>query len=156
MKKIISVCAAVFMIMASVQQFTVYADPAAYWTDDGIVAEGFAGGTGTEADPYRIATAGQLAYLAKQTDAVDGFTTGKYFSLTADIDLADYIWTPIGNLWSVNVSIFQGVFNGNDYKVFNMAIINAPKGYAGLFGLMDNSARVFNTHIVNCYIDFRR
>ena len=32
---------------------------------DGSVAESFAGGTGTEEDPYQIANGAQLAYLAQ-------------------------------------------------------------------------------------------
>ena len=34
------------------------------WTDSGNYADSFAGGTGTEEDPYQIAAAEQLAYLA--------------------------------------------------------------------------------------------
>ncbi len=35
---------------------------------DGTVATEFAGGTGTESDPYLIETGAQLAYLAQQTN----------------------------------------------------------------------------------------
>ena len=35
---------------------------------DGTIASGFAGGTGTENDPWRIENAEQLAYLAQQVN----------------------------------------------------------------------------------------
>ncbi len=35
---------------------------------DGTIASGFAGGTGTENDPYQINTAEELAYFAKSVN----------------------------------------------------------------------------------------
>ena len=52
-------------------------------------ASPFAGGLGTPEDPYRIATAGQLAEIKDYRD--------KSFILISDIDLSSYgNWDPIG------------------------------------------------------------
>src|SRR5574344_325461 len=54
------------------------------------------GGSGTEADPYTISSAGGLKKLS---DNVIGGTnySGKYFKLTSNIDLSGYSnWQPIG------------------------------------------------------------
>ena len=52
-------------------------------------AEAFTGGTGTEGDPYQIATAEQLAYLAQQVNSENNpyNASGVFFKLTADINL---------------------------------------------------------------------
>ena len=57
---------------------------------DGTSTEVYAAGSGTQADPYIIENAKQLAYLIKH-DVVDsaGATNGKYYKLAADIYLND-------------------------------------------------------------------
>ena len=80
---------------------------------DGSVAESFAGGTGTEEDPYQIANGAQLAYLAQfVTSDSNNDCAGECFVLTADIDLANHDWTPIGN------SFADVLFDGPDYRLF--------------------------------------
>ena len=57
---------------------------------DGTIATSFAGGTGTEEDPYLIATPQQLALMAIGTvynEGKNGGTKDQYFKLTADIYL---------------------------------------------------------------------
>ena len=80
---------------------------------DGSVAESFAGGTGTEEDPYQIANGAQLAYLAQFVNSdSNNDCAGECFVLTADIDLANHDWTPIGN------SFADVLFDGSDYRLF--------------------------------------
>ena len=80
---------------------------------DGSVAESFAGGTGTEEDPYQIANSAQLAYLAQFVNSdSNNDCAGECFVLTADIDLANHDWTPIGN------SFADVLFDGPDYRLF--------------------------------------
>ena len=80
---------------------------------DGSVAESFAGGTGTEEDPYQIANGAQLAYLAQFVNSdSNNDCAGECFVLTADIDLANNDWTPIGN------SFADVLFDGPDYRLF--------------------------------------
>jgi len=119
---------------SDIQVVTAKAGPTPW---DGTVAAGFAGGSGTEADPYRIETAEQLARLAADVNGGNNYW-GEYFSLTADIDLggvqaADGTWsgrqwTPIGD-----GGYFFGKFNGNGHKISNIYIDNNGNGN-GLFG----------------------
>ncbi len=107
---------------------------------DGSVATEFAGGSGTESDPYIIKTGAQLAYLAKL--AMDGtaakdsvYGTGIYYKLAASLDLSGHQWTPIamydkGYSWTY----FDGNFDGAGHKViFNIETTNYGYGlFAGL------------------------
>lgn len=108
----------------------------------GNIAEKFAGGTGTESDPYQISNGAELAYLAQQ---VNGGTTyaDSFFTLTADIDLNNQAWTPIGNENGFDAELaFSGTFNGDGYTVSGL---NVPDTYfPGLFGQISTSAVVQN------------
>lgn len=79
---------------------------------------------------YQIGTGAELAWFAQ---TVNAGTTGISAVLTADIDLACYNWTPIGNYSQK----FAGTFDGNGYRIYNLSIINTAAtsntGY-GLFG----------------------
>ena len=106
---------------------------------DGSVASSFAGGSGTEPNPYLIATGAQLAYLAKivnadMTNAMG--TNNKYYKLVADIDLNNIEWTPIGiNPKMVDdTQSFGGVFDGQNHTIRNLKITANDKGSIGLFG----------------------
>ncbi len=85
---------------------------------DGTVAEGFAAGSGTEADPYLIATGAQLAYLAKSVNEGNAYS-GKVIALAADVDLNDLEWTPIGNSHD---HTFEGIFDGKEHIISNLSI----------------------------------
>ncbi|MCC8029703.1 MAG: hypothetical protein LIO75_07925 [Lachnospiraceae bacterium] len=89
---------------------------------DGSVATGFAGGTGTEEDPYLIATGAQLAYLSVQVR--EGTTYEDcYFQLSADIDLNDTEFMPIGGKKSDDTIMpFKGNFDGNGHTISNLKI----------------------------------
>ena len=108
------------------------------------------GGNGTSWDnAIVIATAEELAYFAQQVnnnasithkggasiepDKDHGFKD-YYFALSADIDLSDYDWTPIGNA----TNPFKGNFDGrghcvNGLKVMKVETVSGD-AYAGLFG----------------------
>ena len=93
----------------------------------GKEAAGFEG-AGTEASPYEITSAADLKKLAEN---VNGGVTyeGKYFQLTANIDLENKEWTPIGTVDTP----FQGTFDGDGHQITNLKISNGGQ-YAGLFG----------------------
>ncbi len=105
------------------------------WTD--FAATSYAGGNGTESSPYEIATAQQLALLAKQsrTESLEG----KYFKQTAPIDLENkatknskyvwYIWEGIGT----QATPFQGHYDGGLYSISNMRT-SGNEYNSGLFG----------------------
>lgn len=100
---------------------------------DGSVAESFAGGTGTETDPYLIETPEQLAYLAslinQATSTRDPYRHA-FYRLNADLDLNGTEWTPIGT--GSAPKNFCGKFIGNGHTISNLKV-NGEK-YAGLFG----------------------
>lgn len=95
---------------------------------DGTIASGFAGGDGTQNNPFQIETAAQLAHFAKTVNEGEAYLY-KYIVLTADIDLANKEWTPIGN----HSNIFKGNFNGNNHTVTGMKI-SSELDRVGLFG----------------------
>lgn len=101
----------------------------------------FAGGDGKEGSPYQIANRVQLAYLAKQVNdkkendgKANGYE-GKYFILTADIDLSPFFWTPIGKDYDHS---FKGNFDGKGHCVKGLKVYVESDGiytvWAGLFG----------------------
>src|SRR4030042_5701763 len=81
----------------------------------------YSGGSGTEADPYQIAT------VSDWNDLMNTSTDwNKYFIMTADVNLQGVALVPVGN--------FTGIFDGKSHIVRN-ANINAPdSNCVGLFG----------------------
>ena len=149
MKKIISMCIVLVMLFAlaiPVAADTILISPApsslpAKW--DGTVADAFGGGTGTEADPYLITNARELALIAKNVNTVTTDYTGVYFKQTANINLDGAEWQPIGNM-STTTS-FKGVYDGADYTIYNMLAVGE---YSGLFGWIADHAVVQNIKLV--------
>lgn len=85
----------------------------------------FGGGSGTESDPYVIATDLQLAKLARDINnsSTQSNCVGQYFVLSNDIDLSSALWMPIGT-WNQNVQrYFYGKFDGQGHTVKNMRMI---------------------------------
>ncbi len=120
---------------------------------DGSVATAFDGGSGTEEDPYLIATPAQLAYLS------DSFAeyAGAYFRLTADVNLGGRAWTPIGkhatyhNGSNYVVGDFSGVFDGDGHTISNLFVNVTAENLstmpsAGLFGAVSN-ATIKDLHV---------
>lgn len=94
-KRIVSAVMALILCLTLLPTAALAADGA--W--DGSIATAFAGGSGTENDPYQIDDGAQLAYLASEVNKGQPYENS-YFVLTADIDLANHDWTPIGNSFS--------------------------------------------------------
>ena len=135
------------------------------------------GGTGTEADPYIISAPAHLTELAEAcnnqgtTATANSHFTGKYFKMTADIDMSgveDFlgIATAARKKSSSNTAFyFDGVFDGNGHTIRNMKIegasfkddgsINtavstaegASRSNIGLFGTLWYNAVVKNVNI---------
>lgn len=106
------------------------------WTD--FAAADFAGGSGTKADPYQIATAEQLAKLAAEVNSgVPGQThSGEYFKLTAPIDLSGKRWVPIG-YGNASAKSFSGYFDGNNQVITGLYVDERGNNVcAGLFGVV--------------------
>ena len=92
--------------------------------------------------PYQISTGKELVYLAQLVNDGNNFS-GKTIVLTADIDLNNQAWTPIGNENGFDAELaFSGTFNGDGYTVSGL---NVPDTYfPGLFGQISTSAVVQN------------
>ena len=87
----------------------------------GTAAE-YAGGQGTQGDPYQIATGEQLALLV-QTDATA--TAGKYYVLTEDIRLNDTSaedWKQSATPWVQSTVSFRGQLDGQGHVVEGLFI----------------------------------
>ena len=91
-------------------------------------------GSGTETDPYQIGTADQLKLFRDIVNGASGQTQnrGAYAVLTANIDLNNEPWTPIGPSDSGS---YTGTFDGQGHTVKNLSVtVNVQPGRAGLFG----------------------
>ena len=109
------------------------------WTD--YAASSFDGGSGTKDDPYKIATAEQLALLASDVNSgIAGKThTKDYFILTNDINLSGHRWIPIGFQTSASrhFKSFSGFFDGNGKKITGLYVDERGNDRsAGLFGVV--------------------
>ena len=111
------------------------------------------GGTGTEGDPYLIATTADLDALAADVNSGTAYSA-TYFRMTADIDYAhttdwddatstENNYTPIGN--RVNSSTnhpFSGTFDGGGHTVSGIRIYRGGSAWTdsflGLFGYVLN------------------
>lgn len=105
----------------------------------------FAGGAGTEGNPYQVATAEQLDSVRNYLD--------KHFIQIADINLTDYLgedgdgynegkgWVPIGS----SSSQFTGSYDGDGYKIIGLTFTDPDNGwYTGLFGHTSKDAALDN------------
>ncbi len=90
----------------------------------------FAGGDGTEANPYLVATADQLNNVRNHLD--------KHFRQTADIDLdvAPYNegegWVPIGT----SAEPFTGTYDGDNNTISGLSVNRPSDSLVGLFGVV--------------------
>ena len=120
----------------------------------------FSGGTGTQGDPWLIASQADLTALADflnsgnaatfdtEADGV-GNCHGYYFKQTADIDLTGVAWEPIGYSGSY---YFAGNYDGGGHSITNAVSTGKvdPEGYAtaGIFGWVAFGS-VANLHVKN-------
>ena len=138
-----------------------------YWPSDTIVDNSWKGGVDTSwydlnKSSFTISTPDQLAGLAqivnKGTDDFDN----KTITLSADLDMGNHLWTPIGNIVTpINneyigkesgYNLFKGTFNGNGKTISNLTIdcsTDSSTG-SGLFGVVGGGALITDLTIENC------
>ncbi len=108
-------CACALLTFAFVSSASAATD-----TWNGSIASSFAGGSGTSASPYQIATGAQLAYLSaliNENNTNSGYNASTvYYALTANIDLNSIQWTPIG------YNDFYANFDGRGHVIYNLAL----------------------------------
>lgn len=119
MKRIYSILLALCVSSMLFAQLSIWNGSSDIWTK----------GAGTEASPYLIESAEQLAFIS---DMVNGGVTtyeNTYFKLMTNIDLNNLTWVPIG---SSEKRAFKGNIDGN-----NKTIMNNP---IALFGYISHSS----------------
>lgn len=116
---------------AVTNDMTLYAG----WTPEGCPFTG----RGTQAKPYLITNASDLAQLSALVNAGNANYYDKYYLQTQDLDLLGYSnWAPIG----APGKPFMGTYDGNGKKVAKLNInIDSPKDtvYLGLFGYIEGA-----------------
>ena len=91
-------------------------------------------GSGTVTDPYQISTAAGLKWFRdKVNDAKTEEETKICAVLTANIDLNNEPWTPIGNYTTTNQIFYEGTFDGGGHTISNLNVTDRFI-CAGLFG----------------------
>ncbi len=132
-------------------------------SDEAVVKVGdlqakFSGGSGTQVDPYQLATPENMSELAGLVNSGISFS-GKYFKLTADIILpAD--WTPIGCKINSNTGIeagknlyaFSGTIDGAKEDNTGNYTLTVPNGGLPLLGYV-KGATVKNLNLAGERID---
>lgn len=109
-------------------------------------------GSGTEEDPYQISSKKDLETMRELvndtiTNDVYGFA---YYIQTADIDLENENWIPIGSYYENDTSTvetrqaaFNGNYNGNCHTIKNL-YVNTTRSYGGLFGRGNNTCVIYD------------
>ena len=137
---------------------TTLANDSPVW--NGTIAGSFASGAGTQANPWKITTAEQLARMRQEINANIGNTSSHYYELTQNITLNNTAnwtswgpsttglnsWTPIGN----NTNNFRANFDGKHFSVYGV-YISTTATFQGLFGYI-NGATISNVGVTRGYI----
>ena len=100
-------------------------------------------GNGTESDPYQISTAAQLKRFRNIVNGTGGQTPNPDACavLTADIDLSNEEWTPIGKYTDDNDKTpYTGTFDGQGHTIKGLYVNSASDAYVGLFGCLEGAA----------------
>ena len=124
-------------------------------SEGGRFATSFAGGSGTENDPYQIETAAQLAFLSYVVRYANSFYADLYYEQTANIDVSAYYWYPIGSISSTYA--FKGHYDGGGYTIsgiYTRGGNSASYNYQGLFGYVyrTNFTTISNVNVADSYI----
>ena len=124
------------------------------------VVDIFAGGDGSDENPFLIATATQLRNMEYLVNKKNKEYGASHYKLIADISLnensANYTtwnttapantWTPMGSDTTLS---FKGVFNGDNHSISGI-YTNAK--FSGLFGAIDAGAIVKNVSIKESFV----
>lgn len=166
LKKTLAFILTFAMLLSAVITAAAVPATAATGVWDGTIADSYAGGTGTEADPYLIETPQQLArmvgydVLTNYTADIINGSTGKYYKLTADIYLNDvtasdwYTKSGLNEWYTGTASRFCGSFDGDGHTIRGLHFAS-DAGYAALFPIIDSyeADRYFkNIRIADSYI----
>lgn len=145
MKKIIAI------ILALIMSFSCFSLVSFAETVSGNTTK-FAGGNGTEENPYLISTKEHLDNVR--------FYLSSHFKMINDIEFTDadfsengaYYnnglgWEPLG----YSPDYFSGTFDGNNHKIYNL-YINRTSSSIGLFGIAEANSIIKNLRLVDAKI----
>lgn len=95
-----------------------------------------------------ISNADELFAFAKKVNEENNNFNGLTVMLTADIDLENKIWTPIGQTGATE---FRGIFDGQNYTISNLNVDSSAQTGAnyssGLFGWAERGVSIMNVKI---------
>ncbi|MBQ7383635.1 MAG: hypothetical protein IJV72_02455, partial [Clostridia bacterium] len=104
---------------------------------------------------YEISNAGQLFWFARQVN-IEG-DTDACAKLTADIDLENRRWYPIGvyndavnDKGDIKNAVYSGTIDGNNHTISNFRAIGS--GSQGLVGYSSNATLIKNLGVVNATV----
>ncbi len=101
------------------------------------------GGKGTESDPYKVSTLGDLMLIDRDPSA--------HYLQVADINMNNYneAWQPLKAL--------SGSYDGGGNKILNMVVDGTKNYYAGLFEGLESESKVegitFKDPVINVSVD---
>jgi len=104
-----------FSIFVTVLLFGFFSEAGAW--DGATVASEYAGGSGTEDDPYLISSCEEFAFFANNVRDIEGYSKGKFFLLTNDLVFNENVYDRID---------FRGAANQLNKPDWPMA----PDGYS--------------------------
>jgi len=126
-----------------------------------LIAQEFAGGSGTQTDPWQIETAGHLNNVRNYIGSAHH---NKYFVQIADIDLYTATreggvywndgegWEPIGYYINMGEEMpFSGNYDGSGYSIYGIYINRPETDRQGLFGII-NESNISNLGVVDVEI----
>lgn len=121
-------------------------------------------GSGTQADPYQIATLANLYWISASDAEVPSPTQAirwtKYYIQTANIDASStatwfpngsggyYGWSPIGDA----LNDFTGHYNGMSFTIRGLRIYRNNQDFIGLFRAIGAGAVISNIGLINILI----
>lgn len=111
-------------------------------------------GEGTAQSPYLISSVGDMVLLCDKAAAISPGTEdapaqmweGKYFRVTADIDMGNY---RLSAMTSDKLKVFAADFDGDNHTISNFSIIENRSGYVSLFGAVGSKGVIRNLRIAN-------
>ena len=122
-------------------------------TIDGVTYEIVADGVMKVNEDYEISSKAGMFWFANEVNANGNAFAGKTVKLTADIDLNNEAWTPVGQ---TGATTFNGVFDGQNYTISNLNVDSSAQTGAyyssGLFGWVE-SHTAGRGHIKNVKIN---
>ncbi|WP_300302009.1 hypothetical protein [uncultured Muribaculum sp.] len=122
------------------------------WSYPALNVSGFEG-SGTEADPYLIKSLDHLLLMSDEVNndpehiggsgsgANSRTYLGKHFAFANDIDMQNYLFTPIGNSWYQR---FAGSVDGRNHTVKGLRVESEGNQFSGLFGMCDTTTVLKN------------